>query len=109
MSDKNAFAIPSPCVGFCQLDEASGLCVGCARSAAEIAAWKSAPPAVLEHVWSELPGRRERLGISPAIQGRIFVVNAAALVALVALHWAGVAVGIASRSRFPFPVANRAV
>jgi hypothetical protein len=45
---------------------------------------------------------------SPAIQGRIFVVNAAALVGLVALHWAGVAVGIASRSRFPFPVADRA-
>jgi predicted Fe-S protein YdhL (DUF1289 family) len=64
MSDKNALAIPSPCVGFCRLDEASGLCVGCARSAAEIAAWKSAPSAVLEQVWSELPRRRERLGIS---------------------------------------------
>jgi predicted Fe-S protein YdhL (DUF1289 family) len=63
MSDKTALAIPSPCVGFCRLDEASGLCVGCARSAAEIAAWKSAPSAVLEQVWSELPGRREQLGI----------------------------------------------
>jgi predicted Fe-S protein YdhL (DUF1289 family) len=63
MSDKNALAIPSPCVGFCRLDEASGLCVGCARSAVEIAAWKSAPSAVLEQVWSDLPMRRERLGI----------------------------------------------
>lgn len=31
-------AILSPCVGICSLD-AAGLCVGCHRSAAEIAAW----------------------------------------------------------------------
>jgi hypothetical protein len=45
---------------------------------------------------------------TPAIQGRIFVINAAALLGLVALHWAGVAVGIASHSRFSLPVVNRA-
>lgn len=56
-------ATPSPCVGFCRIDDASRLCTGCARTAAEIAAWKDAPETVLERVWSELPGRRARLGI----------------------------------------------
>jgi predicted Fe-S protein YdhL (DUF1289 family) len=31
-------AVLSPCTGVCQLD-ASGLCEGCHRSAAEIASW----------------------------------------------------------------------
>jgi hypothetical protein len=45
------------------MDEASGLCVGCARTKSEIASWRDAQPAVLERIWSELPSRRERLGI----------------------------------------------
>jgi predicted Fe-S protein YdhL (DUF1289 family) len=56
-------SMPSPCVGFCRLDDASGICVGCARSSAEIASWKDAPSAILERIWSELPERRSRLGI----------------------------------------------
>lgn len=56
-------AILSPCVGYCRIDDASGLCAGCARSAAEIGSWKDAPDAVLGRIWAELPGRRERLGI----------------------------------------------
>lgn len=31
-------AVPSPCIGVCQLDE-NGLCHGCLRSSAEIAGW----------------------------------------------------------------------
>jgi predicted Fe-S protein YdhL (DUF1289 family) len=31
-------AVPSPCTGICSLD-AAGLCLGCRRTAAEIAAW----------------------------------------------------------------------
>ena len=56
-------SMPSPCVGFCRLDDASGLCIGCARSRAEIASWKDTPPAILERIWSDLPERRARLGI----------------------------------------------
>mgnify|MGYP006243274299 FL=1 len=31
--------IMSPCVGICQIDEKSQLCIGCFRSANEIAIW----------------------------------------------------------------------
>ncbi|MDG3006855.1 DUF1289 domain-containing protein [Paludisphaera mucosa] len=53
----------SPCLGFCRLDASSSQCLGCARTADEITAWRDAPPAFLERVWSELPARRERLGV----------------------------------------------
>jgi len=53
----------SPCVGLCQIESTSGLCSGCARSGEEIASWKDAPEAVLNRIWAELPGRREKLGI----------------------------------------------
>ncbi|MEM8878798.1 MAG: DUF1289 domain-containing protein, partial [Pseudomonadota bacterium] len=29
----------SPCVGLCRLDEATGYCLGCARTGDEIADW----------------------------------------------------------------------
>ncbi len=34
--------IASPCIDVCQMDEASGLCLGCARTLAEIGAWGAA-------------------------------------------------------------------
>lgn len=55
--------IPSPCVGSCRLDPAAQLCGGCARSGAEIAAWKDADPAERDRVWADLPRRRAALGI----------------------------------------------
>ena len=39
MSDETA--LPSPCISVCQLDRDSGQCVGCYRTGAEIAAWRS--------------------------------------------------------------------
>ena len=39
MSDTTA--LPSPCISVCQLDRDSGLCTGCYRTGAEIAAWRS--------------------------------------------------------------------
>ncbi|MDE2297837.1 MAG: DUF1289 domain-containing protein [Burkholderiales bacterium] len=33
--------LASPCTGVCRMDERSGLCVGCARTLAEIAAWST--------------------------------------------------------------------
>ncbi len=53
----------SPCTGVCRLDEASGLCLGCARSAEEIALWREARPAFRAAVWADLPARFARLGI----------------------------------------------
>ena len=55
--------IASPCVGSCRLDPATQLCGGCARSGAEIAAWKDADPAARARVWADLPRRRAALGI----------------------------------------------
>jgi predicted Fe-S protein YdhL (DUF1289 family) len=31
--------VPSPCINVCEMDPASGLCRGCARTIDEIAAW----------------------------------------------------------------------
>lgn len=33
--------LPSPCISVCQLDSASGICLGCYRTGSEIAAWRS--------------------------------------------------------------------
>jgi predicted Fe-S protein YdhL (DUF1289 family) len=54
---------PSPCVGICRIDEASGYCIGCARTRAEIASWRNASPETLSRIWSELPARRAALGL----------------------------------------------
>ena len=32
----------SPCVGICELDIATDLCIGCLRTRVEVAAWSSA-------------------------------------------------------------------
>ncbi|MGE3172681.1 MAG: cysteine-rich CWC family protein [Planctomycetota bacterium] len=32
-------AVPSPCIGVCELDAAGATCTGCGRTVAEIAAW----------------------------------------------------------------------
>lgn len=58
------FAPPaSPCIGLCQLDAATGLCAGCARSGAEIGAWRDADAAFRAAVWEEIPARAPRLGL----------------------------------------------
>ena len=32
--------LPSPCISVCQMDDASGVCLGCYRTRTEIAAWR---------------------------------------------------------------------
>ncbi|MEM8876652.1 MAG: DUF1289 domain-containing protein, partial [Pseudomonadota bacterium] len=54
----------SPCVGLCRLDEATGYCLGCARTGDEIADWGNASLAVRESVWSILPERFEALEVT---------------------------------------------
>ncbi|MEM9629185.1 MAG: DUF1289 domain-containing protein [Pseudomonadota bacterium] len=54
----------SPCVGICELDEASGYCLGCARTGDEIAAWSQADEAKRQAVWAALPARFAALGVA---------------------------------------------
>jgi predicted Fe-S protein YdhL (DUF1289 family) len=52
--------IESPCVKVCVIHPATGLCVGCYRTAGEIAAWSSLPPEARRATLAELPSRAER-------------------------------------------------
>ncbi len=52
--------IRTPCIGICEL-AADGYCVGCLRSAAEIAAWRDLDDAERTRLIDEvLPARRDR-------------------------------------------------
>jgi predicted Fe-S protein YdhL (DUF1289 family) len=53
----------SPCIGVCRLDEASGLCLGCARTSAEIAGWSSMGEDGRDAIWVQLPERLGSLGV----------------------------------------------
>ncbi|HET6376006.1 MAG TPA: DUF1289 domain-containing protein [Methylocella sp.] len=55
--------IPSPCTGICTMDEALGLCLGCARSKEEIEEWANAAASRRLAIWDELPARWEALKI----------------------------------------------
>ncbi|MGH6856679.1 MAG: DUF1289 domain-containing protein [Methylocella sp.] len=67
--------IPSPCVGICTMDGALGLCLGCGRTADEVAEWSSAGDLRRSAIWAVLPERINALGISitrlPWPHGRI--------------------------------------
>ncbi|MDZ4789877.1 MAG: DUF1289 domain-containing protein [Hyphomicrobiales bacterium] len=54
---------PTPCVGICKMDEASGLCLGCARTVDEIGEWRDASPDVQRSIWASLAQRRSRLNM----------------------------------------------
>jgi len=49
--------IQSPCVKICTLDAAAGLCLGCGRTLAEIAAWTSIVADERARIMAELPAR----------------------------------------------------
>jgi uncharacterized protein len=53
--------IETPCVKICDIDRESGLCCGCGRSLAEIAAWSSMSDAERRHIMALLPQRRAEL------------------------------------------------
>ena len=36
--------VPSPCINVCQMDQQSGLCLGCRRTLQEIAEWLEMTP-----------------------------------------------------------------
>lgn len=57
--------VASPCINVCRMDAASGLCLGCARSLDEIAAWSQASNAQRLAILRQLPQRRELLKPTP--------------------------------------------
>jgi predicted Fe-S protein YdhL (DUF1289 family) len=59
--------IPSPCVGICRIDAATGWCAGCLRTPEEIALWPRADRQLRLEMVGRLRERRRRLGrTSPA-------------------------------------------
>lgn len=54
--------VPSPCVSVCVIDAPTGLCAGCYRTLAEIAAWIDLSSEQRRTVLAALPQRRERWG-----------------------------------------------
>lgn len=60
-------AVKTPCVKVCVVDGASGLCLGCFRSLAEIGGWGGFTDADRERITAELPARRDR--IDPRLLG----------------------------------------
>lgn len=48
----------TPCVDICVMDQETGLCAGCNRTLAEIAAWASFDPETRRRIMAELPQRR---------------------------------------------------
>jgi hypothetical protein len=53
-----AVPVKSPCVQICIIDEADGLCVGCARTLDEIARWGSFTPEQRHSIMNTLSTRR---------------------------------------------------
>ena len=54
----------SPCIGICQMDDASGYCIGCGRTIEEISGWSSASAEVKQETLEQLP---ERFGALPPV------------------------------------------
>jgi predicted Fe-S protein YdhL (DUF1289 family) len=50
-------SIETPCIKICTVDSASGLCLGCGRTLAEIADWSALVPAARRRIMAELPAR----------------------------------------------------
>jgi predicted Fe-S protein YdhL (DUF1289 family) len=53
--------IVTPCIKVCIVDGESGLCLGCLRTLAEVAAWSGYCDAERAAIMAELPGRRGRI------------------------------------------------
>jgi uncharacterized protein len=53
-------SLETPCVNICLLDAATGTCLGCGRTLAEIATWAQMSDAERREVMTALPDRMER-------------------------------------------------
>jgi predicted Fe-S protein YdhL (DUF1289 family) len=50
--------VPSPCIGVCRIDEATGWCAGCWRTLDEIAGWGTSDDATRRRVWQAIEARQ---------------------------------------------------
>jgi len=50
-------AVPSPCVGVCEMDSRSSLCRGCLRTLQEIQRWSGCDAAEKRAVWRDIEVR----------------------------------------------------
>ncbi|WP_420392182.1 DUF1289 domain-containing protein [Acuticoccus sp.] len=64
-AERSAPTIESPCTKVCRIDDATGLCQGCARTLGEIAGWARMSAAERLHVIADLPHRRASLRAEP--------------------------------------------
>ena len=55
--------IPSPCIGVCTLDPSDRTCIGCLRTADEIARWSDMSPAERVQIVLQLRIRRHARGM----------------------------------------------
>lgn len=51
-------SVPSPCIGVCKMDEATGWCAGCFRTLDELSGWSRASDAAKLAVWSLVEQRQ---------------------------------------------------
>ena len=58
--------VPSPCVGVCRMDAASGYCLGCWRTLDEIARWGAASAAEQLVCWQRIGQRLGQSASDPA-------------------------------------------
>ena len=57
-SEQNfAQTVPSPCLSVCQMDEVTGLCLGCFRTLEEIGQWGNADDAFKRDIWVRIEKR----------------------------------------------------
>jgi len=52
--------VKSPCIGVCTLDDRTGLCRGCLRTAKEVADWLYLDDAGKREIWELLATRRAK-------------------------------------------------
>ena len=52
-------SVASPCVGICELDIETDLCVGCLRTRAEVAVWSSASLEIRQEIVEKVRNRRD--------------------------------------------------
>ena len=65
-------SVPSPCVGVCHIDDASGLCDGCQRTLAEITDWSSLHDRDRLATWARIAERRrDATNAGEATQGQV--------------------------------------
>jgi predicted Fe-S protein YdhL (DUF1289 family) len=70
--ESSGVALDSPCVNICVIDERSGYCLGCGRTIAEIASWRSLTPAERTAIRAELPPRLAEIEEAKAACGSAF-------------------------------------